>query len=152
MMCCSLNGTDDFSIALMLIQVQFCAGTTIIYLDKVKTPLIEIEVCIYLFMPIQTGPHPVFIMVVDTATGHITSIRIATRLQPQTVDIVGSTFQTVRETLGMRVHQSGGIAESEIAIVYIDILIPHIPESQSDYGVSLTADESFIDIHPICIP
>ena len=54
-----LNGFANGCITFPFIQIELLSGTAIVYLDEVKTPLVEVEVGILFFVAVQTNAYPI---------------------------------------------------------------------------------------------
>ena len=92
------------------------------------------------------------VVVPDGTAGVAAGIRIDARFQSEGMDVVGYSLHSLRETHGVGVHPSGGVAFAEEAVVYIDIGIAGFLQPGLHQGVRLFFYQLVADVHPVGVP
>ena len=77
---CAMDSIHDVGVLRLLIQTQF-AATAEVYLDEVESPLLEVEIQVYLLMPIEARAYATLVVIAHRATRIRASIRVDARLQ-----------------------------------------------------------------------
>ena len=133
----SLDGFADGSVSFLLLKVEPCAGTAVVYLDEIKAPIAEIQSGILLFVPIKAGTEAMVVGIILRTARVCTRIGVDSSHQAFRMYVVGHHFQPIRKTLRVRLHLARCISPAKEAVVDVDMGVAHVFQAQPDHCVGL---------------
>ena len=146
-----VDAVPDGSIAFLFIQAQYISAA-IVYLDKVESPIAEIELGVLLLMSVNTGTYSCMIVVPDRTASVVARICINTGFHSKTMYMVGNRFHSIRETVFVGLHFSIAISFAEETIININIMISCVFQTFFNHQVGLIFNNIFTDIYSEGIP
>lgn len=105
-----------------VLQAQYISAA-VVYLDKVESPVAEIELGILLLMSVNTGTYSCMIVVPDRTASVVARICINTGFHSKTMYMVGNRFHSIRETVFVGLHFPIAVPFAEIAVINVDIAV-----------------------------
>lgn len=116
-----LDGFADSCVSFLLLKVEPCAGTAVVYLDEIKAPIAEIQSGILLFVPIKAGTEAMVVGIILRTARVCTRIGVDSSHQAFRMYVVGHHFQPIRKTLRVRMHLARCISPAKEAVVDVDM-------------------------------
>ena len=153
-----LHGLMDGRVAFLGVEavalaVLWHVGSAVIDLDEVEVQFLEEEVAVLLVVAVEPHVMGYGVAPVVVAAGVGARIRVYTRLQAQSVDVVHHALQSPWEAHGVYEQLSRlGIASSEISVIDVDVPVACILEGGAGHHVCLSHDDGVADVEGKGVP
>ena len=144
-------GVAYFRVLFALVKPHVHAAT-VVYLNKIVVPILQICLDILLLISCQSNPQPIGLRSCIASAGVVTGIRIYAGLQPELVNIVGHRTHTVGKTLAIDDELTVFCPTVPETIVNINILIARLFQPLAYHGIGLPFYNFVTDVQCKCVP